>query len=73
MSVINTSFVSDFAELYFLVEWDDRDDENDCVFDVLPAKLLCVENPLEVSKGAKSQAMYKKKEYSVTIVDKGDF
>lgn len=48
-----------------ICDWDERDDENDS--DVFSAKLLCKENPLEVSKG-----MAKFKEYSVTIVDKGN-
>ena len=60
------------VELYFLVQWDEKDQEDgNSVYDVLPSKDIVCDDPLGVVEGQEISALFRKKSYPVKIVGQG--
>ena len=64
-----TVYVLSLAELYFLIQWEEKDqDDGESLFDVLPSKSIIVDYLLAVVKGQAVSARFK---YPASIVGKG--
>lgn len=67
-----TVYVLSLAELYFLIQWEEKDqDDGESLFDVLPSKSIIVDYLLAVVKGQAVSACFKKNTYPASIVGKG--
>ena len=66
-----------YLELYFLIQWEDRDEEDGHdLLDVLPAKAIVVDSDANLEllgEGDNCQALFNKKMYPATIVGSGKF
>ena len=60
------------VELYFLVQWDEKDQgDGNSPYDVFPSKDIVCDDPLSVVEGQELSALFRKKSYPVKIVGQG--
>lgn len=60
------------VELYFLVQWDEKDQEDgNSLYDVLPSKDIVCDDPLSIVEEQEVSALFRKKSYPVKIVGQG--
>lgn len=59
------------VELYFLVQWDEKDQEDgNSLYDVLPSKDIVCDDPLSVVEGQEVSALFRKKATLSKLLDK---
>lgn len=59
-------------ELYFLVQWDEKDQEDgNSLYDILPSKDIVCDDPLAIVEGQEMSALFRKKSYPVKVVGQG--